>query len=323
VLLSNEATVGTLYHESFHAVTQLYLTDNEVDRLYNEISKIHPNKSRLELEEILAEDFAEYKNNNKIVNGRVVRNSLFRRILSVLRDFFNMSALDVQHVYERLDKGYYTDKKIIGRREFSSLNRSEASKKITKEKGTAFVKDTLDSLDVMFFHAIYDGGKTPVAIFNNIEKIADWIYDDFVDLEESTSNPELLSDYAYILDNFNDIISIWKDRLNSNGVELKISEELEESVIPNEDDSVIEEENNTQRSGDAYQEGNLKSSLESVSSPVRMLLMSLKKVDSAGNVVLNRLNLPSTVDFKSTYTYLLKNTVGLGSSYDDFKLPSW
>ncbi len=316
VLLSDEATTGTLYHEAFHTITQLYLTKEEIDRLYAEAAITHPNKTRKELEEILAEDFVKYKETKQVLGNQPVRNSLFRRILNIIRDFLGLSVKDVQQIYERLDKGYYTNKKIVGIREFSSLNRDEDTKRITKEKGTKFVKDVLDSLDVMFFRPIYVKGKTPIAIINHINKISDWIHDDLIDLIDSTTDPVLLENYLYIVDNFDSFIKIWTERLNSNGIELVIEEkETPEQLEENQSD-VIKRDNNSSK-GDQYAEGNLTSTLESVASPVRMLLMSLEQVNKDGSIKLNDLKLPSTVDFKSTYTYLLKNTVGIGSSYTD------
>ncbi len=312
VLLSNEASIGTLYHEAFHAITQLYLTEQEINALYKEASVKYPNKSRIELEEILAEDFATYKKNGKVLEGSPKRNSLFRRILNVIRDLIGLKAKDIQQVYERLDKGYYTNSPIIGNREFSSLNRDTETKRITKEKGTKFVKDVLDSFDATFFGIAYEKGRTPIVALNNVGKIADVIYDEFVDLEAEADNLELAKEYGYIIDNYDSLLNIWQQRLKSNGINLKISENLEDKE---EDESVNKPEYATGRGGAVPDELGRTSTLESVVSPVRMLLMSLKQVNKDGVPILNDLDLETTVDFKSTYTYLLKNLVGVGNSY--------
>lgn len=316
VLLSSEATRGTLYHEAFHAITQLYLTQEERNKLYKEVGA----KSDLEAEEILAEDFAKYKESGNILGNRPVRNTVFRKMLNFIKNLLGLKDSDIQQVYEKLDKGYYTNKKITQTSQFGSLNRDEEVKKLTKDKGTKFIKDVLDSLDVKFFDTLYDKGLSPIAITRNIDKIVDHIYYNFEDLEKTTKDPLLAEKYSYILDNYDTIVKAWKERLNSNGIELSMKDnrELEDLLVnQDEDKSVFSEENRTDWGGSAYQEGNLTSTLESISSPVRMLLMSLKQIDSFGNPITNDLGMESSVDFKSTYNYLLKNLVGVGSSYED------
>ncbi len=310
VLLSDQATEGTLQHESFHIVTQLYLTKEEIDKLYSEASNLHPNKSRLELEEILAEDFVNYKKNGAILKGQPVRNTIFRRLLNFIKDLLNLSATDVQQVYERLDKGYYTNKKIVGSREFSSLNRDEKTIKLTKDKGTKFVKDLFDGMDTIFYSHLFKGGATPIATSSNVNSILDKMFDDFVDTYKVSNNKQLVENYEYILENWDDIIQVWSKRLNINGVELKINEKAED--VKEEIEPVNKEEEKTERAGDAYQEGNLTSVLETLPSNVRILIRSLSQVG-----ITNDLGFSVPVDFASTYNYILKNLSGVGSSYED------
>ena len=80
-----------VYHESWHAFSQLYLTKDQKTKLYNELRKSKPeykDKSFLELEEILAEDFRSYALKESVKANRPTRNSLFRRILNWLRNLF-------------------------------------------------------------------------------------------------------------------------------------------------------------------------------------------------------------------------------------------
>ncbi len=308
VLLSDEATKGTLIHEAFHAVTQLYLSESEINALYNETAKIYPDKSRQELEEILAEDFVDYKNTNKVLNNQPKRNSIFRKLLQVIKDLLGLKVNTVEELYKRLDKGFYSKAKVVGVREFSSLNRDENKYKITSEKGSAFVKDVLDGMDVMFFDVIYENEKTPIAAGANKDKIFNILYDDFADMYESLTDAEQIKDYEYILDNWDGIVKLWEERINSQGFEFKDSTELEN----NEEEAISDDENKEQRSGEAFQEANLTSSKENMSSQSRLLIRSLKQVGKVNN-----LGLEVPVDFNSTYNYILKNVAGIGSSYVD------
>lgn len=321
VLLSDQATTGTLYHEAYHITSQLYLTRQENDNAYNEVRSALNNKdlTNKEAEEILAEDFINYKNNGEILKSRPVRNTIFRKLLNFVKDLIKIPSSSIEDIYRRLDKGYYTNAKVVGLREFSSLNRDTEDKRITKEKGTKFVNDVLQSLDVAFFDYIYEKGRTPIAAINNVNKVTNWIYDDFVEDYQQLTNKDQINDYEYILENWDPIIKLWANRINLNGVELKLENE-EERVTEDEgliDSFINEEEENRPLNKDAYQEGNLTSTIESISSPVRMLIRSLKQVNNDLSLKTNDLGRPIPVDFTSTYNYLLKNVVGNGSSYEN------
>lgn len=60
ITLSDIAAKGTVYHEAFHAVFNLMTTNSERTALFDEARKRFGNKSLLELEENMAEDFKEY-----------------------------------------------------------------------------------------------------------------------------------------------------------------------------------------------------------------------------------------------------------------------
>ena len=108
-----------------------HLTKEEIDKLYSEASISNPGKTRKQLEEILAEDFADYKSTGKILKNNPTRNTFFRRIINAIKDFFGMKATKIQQVYERLDQGFYNGRVMVNNKEFSSLNRSESVKRFT------------------------------------------------------------------------------------------------------------------------------------------------------------------------------------------------
>lgn len=60
ITLSDRAARGTMYHESFHFVTQTLLSKKELNDLYNSAEKQYGKLKKLELEEKLAEDFREF-----------------------------------------------------------------------------------------------------------------------------------------------------------------------------------------------------------------------------------------------------------------------
>jgi hypothetical protein len=86
----------TIYHESWHAFSQLFLTKEQKLALYNELknyttpegNKPYATKSFLELEEMLAEDFRDYVKTGKAKKEAPKRNSIFRRIVEFLQQLF-------------------------------------------------------------------------------------------------------------------------------------------------------------------------------------------------------------------------------------------
>jgi hypothetical protein len=80
-----------VYHEAWHAFSQLFLTREQKIKLYDEIRNSNPqykNMKSIEIEEILAENFREYARNPKPVKQQPVRNTLFRKILNFLLNLF-------------------------------------------------------------------------------------------------------------------------------------------------------------------------------------------------------------------------------------------
>ena len=115
-----------VYHEAFHAFTQLYLTKEQKTALYEEVlnytdkngNKPYEGKSFLEIEEILAEDFRTYMKKNVVKPNSPMRNSIFRKIVEILKKIFGaiipglknvqldiMSIPTVKDLYENLNFG--------------------------------------------------------------------------------------------------------------------------------------------------------------------------------------------------------------------------
>jgi hypothetical protein len=87
-LFGPKGTMVDVYHEAWHAFSQLFLTKAEKKKLYDEVSKTLNTKDYLKIEERLAEDFREYAKNKKAVKASPVKKSLFQRMLDFLRALF-------------------------------------------------------------------------------------------------------------------------------------------------------------------------------------------------------------------------------------------
>jgi predicted NAD-dependent protein-ADP-ribosyltransferase YbiA (DUF1768 family) len=86
----------TIYHESWHAFSQLFLTKEQKTDLYNELKNYttpegnqpYATKSFRELEEMLAEDFRNYIKTGKAKKDAPKRNSIFRKIVEFFQQLF-------------------------------------------------------------------------------------------------------------------------------------------------------------------------------------------------------------------------------------------
>lgn len=92
-----------LYHEAWHAFSQLYLTKKQKTKLYAETRKRLNNYdlSPLEVEEILAEEYRTYAKDPKAVGDAPIRNTIFRRIWNIIKALFGKRSTQ-EDLFERL-----------------------------------------------------------------------------------------------------------------------------------------------------------------------------------------------------------------------------
>tara|TARA_R110001592_G_scaffold76455_1_gene230712 strand:- start:4988 stop:16087 length:11100 start_codon:yes stop_codon:yes gene_type:complete len=123
---NSKGTMVDVYHESFHAFTQLYLSKQEKIDLYNEVLNFtneegkqpYVDMSYLQIEEMLAEDFRTYMKKEYVKKNSPKRNNLFRKILNLLKTLFGkfkpnrkdvqidaMSVPAVNELFENLNFG--------------------------------------------------------------------------------------------------------------------------------------------------------------------------------------------------------------------------
>jgi len=328
VLVSDEAKSGTLYHEGYHVVEELYLSDNERKILYNEVIKKRGIKEVNKIKEYLAEDFIEYKKTGKILRDSPIRNNIFKRLLNFIKELINLPASSIDEIYKRIDKGFYKEKKIKNKSIYK-LNRT----KVQAEKGVTFEKDVLDSFSYLFFDKLFKKGITPNEVKpiinrNIIDEVHDELienyYNRFIDEQEELikNNPDdkesifdlekKIKNIEYIYDNFEELTKRFIEKSNVKGVNinLKVKDEdfnFEERIDELEELEELEKiEASTQRDS-AYQEANLSSPKSNLNDSVWSLISYLKQVDKLSD----NTGLPKVVDADSTYNYLLKNLSGL------------
>lgn len=191
----DKGTMVDIYHEAWHAFSQLYLTRQEKYDLYDEIKNYKDPKGNQpyllfdykQIDEFLAEDFRTYMKKNYIKKGSPMRNKLFRKIMNFLRSLFGLSPVNpveihtnimnipkVRELFEKLN--YSSNKKSFVRQyqanidnvDFFELDRGIA--KVRKPSDSALSKQdsdlVSDSMDMIisdiideFFEAKLDKAK--------------------------------------------------------------------------------------------------------------------------------------------------------------------
>ena len=123
ITISSEAASGTLYHEAFHAVIDLLMTEDEYNKLFDAAYQVWGNLGMLGLEEKLAEEFrkfVQYGDNaafvdydaedikTPIIRG-IVR--LFRRLKALIQGLRN-KQIYLNKLFYDINKGKFADRKI-------------------------------------------------------------------------------------------------------------------------------------------------------------------------------------------------------------------
>jgi len=95
ITLSKLAQAGTGYHEAYHLVFNMLLTNTERNDLFKEYNSKYPNLTLIELEERMADDFREYALLNE---NRINTSSWISRVSNKVLNWFK-DLLNILHLY--------------------------------------------------------------------------------------------------------------------------------------------------------------------------------------------------------------------------------
>ena len=112
VEVSDRAVKGTEYHEAFHAVFQMFLSDDRQAKVMADAKRLYGAKSEEALEEDLAEDFREYMmTSGKSMNEK----SVVRRFFSELMELINaltkegFSGYRKAKLFQQINRGKFNN----------------------------------------------------------------------------------------------------------------------------------------------------------------------------------------------------------------------
>jgi len=165
IKLFEAGETGTEYHETFHAVRDLFLTNKEFKSLVKEWKSYNP-KSKLtddQIEEVLAEDFMDFMLGKDISYFKAPKQkSLFQTILDFIKTFvFNKYPVTIQQVFDNIKSGSYANAPYIsagsGITNYSSILSGLSS---------LHTKEILDSVHAVFFRSIFSQDDNVASLFD-------------------------------------------------------------------------------------------------------------------------------------------------------------
>lgn len=107
ILLSEQAPIGTEYHEAWHRVSQLVISEKERKNIYSKFNKKHgTNLTEAEIDEQLAEQFRDFMINES-GNYDFRTKNWFRRIIDFIRLWVRTGQYGLARIYANINRGKY------------------------------------------------------------------------------------------------------------------------------------------------------------------------------------------------------------------------
>lgn len=114
ITLSDIAASGTTYHEAFHAVFNMFLTESETNKLLEKARKELglTGKSDIAVEETLADKFRDYVETDQITNKSILDkiSDFFKNIYYLIRNKLHLNP-SIEQVFYDINRGRYSKKK--------------------------------------------------------------------------------------------------------------------------------------------------------------------------------------------------------------------
>ena len=196
-----------LYHEAWHGFSQMFLTIEQKQKLYNEIRGMsgtfflpkggrikYADASNLQIEELLAEDFRLYRlsNGTKVFGQRPVTNGIFAKILKFLNWLFDNTSYqqtqtdfnslkNVKTLYDKLYLGEFKDMKpdaqnVMFKSLASPIGSAASGNQLTIAQSNE-VSDSIDSIISDLLQEAYDkSGAILIGEFLNSKSSIKYVY---------------------------------------------------------------------------------------------------------------------------------------------------
>ena len=205
--ISDEAAEGTAYHEAFHAVFNMFLTESEANALLNKARKKFnlEGKSDITVEEHLADQFREYVNDNTKTKSILDKISdFFKNIYHIIKSKLHLNP-SIEQVFYDINRGRYAHYKVKGNKLVERTWLSNITPSIYKRRVNMLVdafEDLIDNLVTDYPNL----SRTEVIKQNSIEDYILAVHDQFYDAVHG-------SDPVYTTPESRDAVDLMLDEL--------------------------------------------------------------------------------------------------------------
>lgn len=328
-----------LYHEAWHGFSQLVLTVEEKEKLYNQASKILGIKSYRQIEEELAEDFRHYmlSGKSKVFGRSTTVNNIYKKIYEILKALFGnvgfiKEGMETAQAYDAVKEVYDN---LASPKLMESLSPSWSNSMfVTLDKGiedpttgitmssanSRYVSEAMDSTIV---ELIRNQQGDINALFSQISSLQD-LYDyirQVMELQTGVLEAELqeenitdlkraeLEESIEILktaiDLFGDVKAAKSGTLNTIGYHLNNSDLMSSfrDIVESEDEQFeLADSSDLQEFLERFDKsGNEQSIQELMDKRIKLMLATVPERDQQGNVVKDRFGFDKLLPFSKVF----------------------
>lgn len=205
--ISDQAAEGTAYHEAFHAVFNMFLTESESNALLNKARKKFnlEGRSDVAVEEHLADQFREYINDNAKTKSILDKISdFFKNIYHIIKNKLHLNP-SIEQVFYDINRGRYAHYKVKGNKLVERTWLSNITPSVYKRRVNMLVdafEDLIDNLVTDYPNL----SRAEVIKQNSIEDYILAIHDQFYDAVHG-------SDPVYTTPESRDAVDLMLDEL--------------------------------------------------------------------------------------------------------------
>jgi len=324
IILSRLASTGTEYHEAFHAVSQLYLTEKERTGLYNKV-KVAEGKQLTDrqAEELLADEFAYYVKSDGKADYKYVDkspSSFFGKLLQWIKSVFS-NTTTVDKVFKNINSGFYTNKVLPQNLKVTSYDKRVDNLSVEQAKNItdhllylAFVTQNLGSEDISkldFNKATFELFKVYNVADSSFKERYERVFDSLCRSDWRTifNNPKIDLKQVEWIDNYSPLATNLYEGLQTLGIKTKISKKTIEEL-----DTELEDQRLDETDGDNYTPLTTKASYnysnkETSRNNTKLLVASLpaiKEIKDGKNIYEkdDYFGLVKIADYGSTWSFL-------------------
>lgn len=211
IVLSDATVPGVGYHEAFHRVSNLLISNTQQEKLYDEYRRRHPeyrNATKLEIEEALAEDFRAFMLKREKPIYSILK--WFNPILTFIRKMFKPNAIST--MYNMIADGNFAKYKMDQSRyeEYANAYKEGLNFTVGEGKNAYSPKSFSDLYD--YYNSVIPALSAMLLIKNKVTRLSDVsklktsvLRDYLKQVFESTKNPKQRVAIKEILDHFDTV----------------------------------------------------------------------------------------------------------------------